>query len=134
MNIDVENINKTEKRNKGVCWGNPNMDLGLNPSGKREGPVILPSTRLCSRNPQELNKGRCSSQISSLRPLHQVHGYGPRTRDRSVYGPQTRDCVVSRYTGLGPKTAWSRVQILPDQYGKVSWRQFVHEDPIVSRW
>ena len=28
------------------CWGNTNMDLGLNPSGKRVGNVILPSTRL----------------------------------------------------------------------------------------
>ena len=47
------------------CWGNPNMDLGLNPSGKRVGPVIQPSTRLFLRNPQEQSGGRCWLRISS---------------------------------------------------------------------
>ena len=36
-----------------LCWRNPNMDLVLNPSGKRVGPVILTFIRLCLRNPQE---------------------------------------------------------------------------------
>ena len=55
-----------------ACWGNPNMDLGLNPSGKRVGPVILPSTRLCLRNPQEQGEERCWSQISGPRGLNSI--------------------------------------------------------------
>ena len=48
-------------------WGNPNMDLGLNPSGKQVGPVIWPSTRLYLSNPQEQSKERCWLQISGPR-------------------------------------------------------------------
>ena len=55
-----------------LCWGNPNMDLGLNPSGKRVGPVILPSKRLCLRNPQEQSKERCWSRISGPRGLNSI--------------------------------------------------------------
>ena len=33
------------------------MDLGLNPSGKRVGPVIQPSTRICLSNPQKKAEG-----------------------------------------------------------------------------
>ena len=48
------------------------MDLGLNPSGNQVGPVILPSTRLCLRNPQEQSGERCWSRISGPRGLNSI--------------------------------------------------------------
>ena len=53
-------------------WGNPNMDLGLNPSGKRVGPVIWPSTRLCLSNPQEQSKGKFWSRINIPRGSNSI--------------------------------------------------------------
>ena len=47
----ISPISKASEKRRSVL-GEPNMDLGLNPSGKRVGPVILPSTGLCLRNPQ----------------------------------------------------------------------------------
>ena len=48
------------------------MDLGLNPSGKRVGPVILPYTRLCLRNLQEQSKERYWSPISGPQGLNSI--------------------------------------------------------------
>ena len=67
--VSFANFNFT---NSSSCWGNPNMDLVLNPSEKRAGPVILPSTRLFLRNPQEQSEERCWLRISGPRRLNSI--------------------------------------------------------------